>query len=120
MRNVKPFVEMIRDLEESCNPSYYWAFWRQEKIRIAIIDSGIDDNDTIIDTAIEERRIKACQGFMNGVDDYKDCYGHGTHVARLLLELAPQAELYIAKVSNGKSINPPDLNRISEVSSAPG
>jgi len=120
MRNIKPFVEMIRDLEENCKPSSDWTFWRQKKIRIAIIDTGIDENDIIIETAMEEGRIKARRGFMNNMDDYKDCYGHGTHVARLLLELAPQAELYIAKVSNGKSINPPDLNRISEVSSAPG
>lgn len=106
---------MIRDLEESCKPSPDWAFWRQEKIRVAIIDTGINDEDIIIDAATEDGRIKARRDFMDSTDDCKDYYGHGTHVARLLLTLAPQAELYIAKVSNGKSISPPDLFRIAEV-----
>ncbi|OBT39280.1 hypothetical protein VE00_10597 [Pseudogymnoascus sp. WSF 3629] len=114
LREVGPFVERIRDLEESCKPSSDWAPWRQEKIRVAIIDTGIDDEDIIIDVATEDGRIKARRNFMNGTDDCKDYYGHGTHVARLLLTLAPQAELYIAKVSNGKSISPPDLYRIAE------
>jgi subtilisin family serine protease len=117
MQDIRPFVEMIRGLADSCPPFPAWAPWRTEKIRIAIIDTGIDnDDDILIETALECGRIKACRGFVNDPDDHKDFHGHGTHVTRLLLEMAPSAELYIAKVSDSRSINATDLNRISEVS----
>jgi subtilisin family serine protease len=118
MQDIKPFVEMIRGLADSCPPLPARTPWRTEKIRIAIIDTGIDDDDDIlIETARECGRIKACRGFVNDPDNHKDFHGHGTHVARLLLEMAPSAELYIAKVSDKGSINATDLNRISEASS---
>lgn len=116
MRDLKPFVEMIGSLEDCCPPLPAWSPWRTKKIRIAIIDTGIDDGDILIETALESGRIRACQGFVNDPDDHKDIHGHGTHVARLVLEMAPSAELYIAKVSDDKTINATDLNRISEVS----
>jgi hypothetical protein len=115
---MKPFVEMIRYLADNCPSLTAWAPWRAERIRIAIIDTGIDDNDDIlIETALESGRIKACRGFVDDPDDHLDFHGHGTQVARLLLEMAPSAELYVAKVSNDRNIDAKDLNRVSEVGS---
>ena len=74
----------------------------------------------MIETARECGRIKDCRGFVNDPSDYKDSYGHGTHVVRLLLDMAPSAELYIAKVSDGRNIHATDLNCIAEVSSVLG
>lgn len=34
-----------------------------------------------------------------------DSHGHGTHVARLLLQTAPTAEIYVAKICKGDIIN---------------
>jgi hypothetical protein len=36
-------------------------------------------------------------------DDVQDCDGHGTKVAGIILRLAPRAELYIARICDGKA-----------------
>lgn len=122
MRSITPFVDKIRDLEYTCKHIPAWTVWRQERIRIAIIDTGIDDEDILIESARDDRRIKDCncRGFVKDAYDYHDVHGHGTRVARLILELAPSAELYIAKISDDKSIEPKYLKRISEVGNALG
>ncbi|CAM1505661.1 Fc.00g112980.m01.CDS01 [Cosmosporella sp. VM-42] len=88
--------------------------WRNEKVRIAILDTGIDDEDILIETALQNGRIRDTRDFVSG-SDVRDSYGHGTHVTRLLLQIAPAAELYIAKISNSKHIHSKNLNRIPEV-----
>lgn len=117
MKNIDPFVEKIRDLEYKCKPIPAWPPCRRERIRIAIIDTGIDNEDIHVEIARDVGRIKDCncRGFVKDADDYQDRHGHGTRVARLILQLAPSAELYIAKISNDKSIESKHLNRISEV-----
>ncbi|KAK8116357.1 hypothetical protein PG984_012859 [Apiospora sp. TS-2023a] len=114
------FLEMISQLSSNSPVPALADSWRKEKIRIAIIDTGIDDEcDDIIAGCRESSRIKRCCGFVNGVDakpdydDYKDINGHGTHVARFMLNYAPAAQLYIAKISNEATIQPLDLHRIT-------
>jgi len=52
---------------------------------------------------IQSKRIKACKNFADGPeDDVTDEDGHGTHIAGLIMAIAPRAELYIAKVSNSQ------------------
>ena len=41
---------------------------------------------------------------------------HGTHVAELLLQVAPEAELYVAKISNTKVIPEKDTELIVKAS----
>ncbi|EHK42506.1 hypothetical protein TRIATDRAFT_33437 [Trichoderma atroviride IMI 206040] len=109
---------MISNLGSS-SPIPIWAdVCRKQRIRIAIIDTGIDEGDITIEEAMDER-IKECCGFVNGPDaepdpsDYDDHVGHGTHVARLMLKMAPSAELYIAKISNESSIQTTDLHCVA-------
>lgn len=90
--------------------------WKSEKVRIAIIDTGIDTNDTLIEACMEENKIKDCRGFLDDPNDITDEHGHGTHVTRLILELAPSAEVYVAKVSNSLKIASNKLGSISKVS----
>ncbi|KAL6900066.1 hypothetical protein GGI43DRAFT_406221 [Trichoderma evansii] len=117
--DTKSFRKMIENLSSSSTISALADSCRKEKIRIAIIDTGIDKDDTTIEGAIMDKRIKECCGFVNGLDakpdlnDYEDQTGHGTHVARLMLKMAPSAELYIAKISNEFSIKPTDLHRVT-------
>ena len=52
----------------------------------------------------QEDRIKGRRNFCDDrIDesDVKDIDGHGTHVAGIILRLAPRAELYIARVCQG-------------------
>lgn len=107
---------MIRSLPDTCAAPPPWETWRSKKIRIAIIDTGIDrENDILIETALESGSIKDCRDFTGNEEDCQDSHGHGTHIARLMLNMAPEAELYIAKVSDDKTLDVSALSRIAEV-----
>lgn len=69
-----------------------------------MLDSGVDRNDPKIKNAQRYGRIKGGSSWVGSSYD-QDNYGHGTHVARFLLETAPAAELYIAKICDNKFIN---------------
>jgi hypothetical protein len=42
--------------------------------------------------------VKECKSFLNNKKGDEDANGHGTHAASLLLRLAPNAILYVARV----------------------
>jgi hypothetical protein len=94
---------------------------RSKKVRIAVIDSGVSIVDTIIKRARKNGKIRKCRNFSSlNHDDVDDKLGHGTMVARLLMLVAPEAELFIAKVSSdGEQIIPKSkLHCIATVSDA--
>lgn len=105
------------------SPTVY-AHSRQNNIKIAILDTGIDsEKDVLIGTSIDEGRIKKRCGFVDDAaldsgddQDYQDSTGHGTHVTRLILTAAPLAEVFIAKISNEPTVIPQNLRRIAMVS----
>ncbi|KAI0547869.1 hypothetical protein F4679DRAFT_586154 [Xylaria curta] len=87
----------------------------RQRVKIAILDTGVDQGNEdfrgLVDRIKDARKkqrfpladrnpIKKIESFVgdNGVDEF----GHGTHVAGLVLQTAPDADLYIAKVSCGK------------------
>lgn len=121
MLNLERFANKIQNMTyASTVPAF--AHWRAAKIRIAILDTGIDvKEDTLLETALEENRIRECCGFVNDPDsdpdpaDYQDVNSHGTHVARLVLNAAPSAEILIGKISNDTAVGAQDLHRIARV-----
>ncbi|KAJ5928327.1 subtilisin [Penicillium verhagenii] len=75
-------------------------------VRIAIFDTGVDQTHPDVDACVEQ--IKGRYNWTNEkfpqlVDDYD---GHGTFTTSLLLEFCPDAEIYIAKISDGKPVSP--------------
>ncbi|KIX05940.1 uncharacterized protein Z518_03914 [Rhinocladiella mackenziei CBS 650.93] len=92
---------------------------RSQKIRIAVIDSGLSKDDPVIRHAREHDKIRKCRNFSSpDYEDWDDKLGHGTIVTRLLLDVAPEAELFIAKVTiNGEQYIPKSkLHCIAKVS----
>ncbi|KAI1317242.1 peptidase S8/S53 domain-containing protein [Xylariaceae sp. FL0255] len=82
------------------------TFERQKRsIRIAVLDTGFhaDERDELLKCGQE--RIILRRNFV-GEDEhaYVDSYGHGTHVARLLLRFTPFAKIIIAKISESKKL----------------
>ncbi|PVH69595.1 subtilisin-like protein, partial [Cadophora sp. DSE1049] len=82
------------------------------KIRIAILDTGIDEDHSFFKGIKRTRRardspFKHMQSF-TGDSNAADSFGHGTNVAALILKIAPEADLYIAKISRGQKEEGPE------------
>ncbi|KAJ5494665.1 Peptidase S8/S53 subtilisin/kexin/sedolisin [Penicillium fimorum] len=84
----------------------------KDRVKIAILDTGIDHTHPDVDASIEQ--VKGVYNWMNEklvkrIDDYN---GHGTFIAGLLLEYSPDADLYISKVSDGRPCSPSIIAKI--------
>ncbi|KAJ5986356.1 hypothetical protein N7451_010721 [Penicillium sp. IBT 35674x] len=99
--NYRNWRRMFKDVYEKYIP-------RPPKVpvKIAIFDTGVDQTHPDVDACIEQ--IKGRYNWTNEkfpelIDDYN---GHGTFTTSLLLEYCPDAEIYIAKISDGKPVGP--------------
>ena len=80
-------------------------------VKVAVLDTGIDLQDYWIST--KAGRIK-CWPTKKSC---KDTDGHGTHVAYLLLRLAPHIQLHVAKISISQKVEDADIEAIAKVRS---
>ncbi|KAH8600194.1 peptidase S8/S53 domain-containing protein, partial [Bisporella sp. PMI_857] len=93
---------------------------RRRRIKIAIIDSGIDMKNKCIkgilgpEKARKHKRIEDKRSWVGAETNIVDTFGHGTAVAYLLLKVAPAADLYIARVSEGKTIPKENIDFIAK------
>lgn len=76
----------------------------RDHIRIAILDTGVDERNSFIKGVRWQRHAKdspiiESKTFVPGPKE--DKCGHGTNVAGLVLKIFPQADLYIAKIAQG-------------------
>ncbi|OAL03888.1 hypothetical protein IQ06DRAFT_302808 [Phaeosphaeriaceae sp. SRC1lsM3a] len=75
------------------------------RIRIAVLDTGVNIEGSFWRGRSRVRQIKSSpikktMSFIG--DSVHDESGHGTNVAAIISKLAPEADLYIAKISHGK------------------
>lgn len=74
----------------------------QERIKVAVLDTGIDSNCTHAlsreNDTVKEQMDFTTDGHSNSA---MDTDGHGTQVAGLVLDIAPQTDLYIARICRG-------------------
>lgn len=82
------------------NNAYHGAFARTSggvgtahDIRVAILDSGIDAGHQEFTSCIFSRK-----SFLPVGHDFVDSHGHGTHVAGLVHQVAPNAKLLIGRI----------------------
>lgn len=90
------------------------------RVNVAILDTGIDMTHTDIDACSE--RIKDVRSWVdgkNGAEDWDggDDSGHGTHIAGLILDLAPNVDIYVARVTKSRRLKNPE--QVAEVSIHP-
>ncbi|MFQ3543439.1 S8 family serine peptidase [Halobacillus rhizosphaerae] len=81
---------------EALNIPQVWNKTKGEGVKIATIDTGIDESHPDL------KSFKLGINMFTKTKDVSDLYGHGSHVAGLLVGektgIAPEAELYVAKV----------------------
>ncbi|KAF9772457.1 hypothetical protein IL306_009842 [Fusarium sp. DS 682] len=117
-----PFFNYIESLRENPLPEGQ----EHDKIRIAVLDSGIDESLAKLRFAIKAGRINRSKSksFVDRPESWRrDSHGHGSHIAQLLLQTAPAAEIYVGKICTGKVINKEYMPAIADVgcfSDAPG
>lgn len=91
-----------------------------KNVRVAVLDTGfcLHEDDVFLQGAAS--RVKLKENFA-GPDpqNCQDLHGHGTHVARLLLRFAPEADIYIAKVSDYRSLKKTKMNQLACVMPLP-
>ncbi|VUC32850.1 unnamed protein product [Clonostachys rosea] len=77
----------------------------ENPIKIALLDSGVDDTHSSLDTG----QIKLKRNWTTSKKkDVADRDGHGTFTASVLIDYAPDSELFIAKIADGVP-SPPEV-----------
>nr|AJD23190.1 putative subtilisin [Onygena corvina] len=117
--NSRVYPVSFRKLAETYD-AFFQAGEDEEPVRVAILDTGIDLGHPELQAARSDprsgrpikgegpqiNRVKKWKSFCGGKEEeVSDIDGHGTHVAGIILQLAPTAELYIAQVSKDRSSN---------------
>lgn len=84
-------------------------------VKIAVLDTGIDLNHPDMQACSEN--IKAKYNCLNGKAKgaVHDLDGHGTFVASLLLDYAPDAEIYVVKIADRKPSSPRIIAKVFNV-----
>lgn len=90
-----------------------------KRVRIAVLDTGlrVDAQDDFL-----RHRVKRVTMQKNFVEERSglggDCIdtdSHGTHVVRLLLKFAPQADILVVKVSSSRTMGSTTMNCLVKV-----
>ncbi|KAG4292644.1 hypothetical protein FPRO06_12132 [Fusarium proliferatum] len=87
-------------------------------VRVAVVDTGFyleesslfTEGDEFLSDPVVSSRVKEQRNFFSrdgeelNEEDTKDIHGHGTLVARLVLQFAPRAEVIVARITDSKTL----------------
>lgn len=88
---------------------------KNERIRIAVLDTGYDPQAIFFDRD-RTPRIKGWKDCVERDQIHKDDDGHGTHVLSVLMQVAPAADIYVARIARSTSDLPNSSANVAEVS----
>lgn len=88
---------------------------KRRAIRVAVLDTGYDDEAAFFQVPTRRRRIRQWKDFYGNMDDPIDENGHGSHTAALIMKVAPTADVYIARVTKDRATLRSCTSHIAEV-----
>lgn len=122
---------LINNIQQNTKKLFNDAPEDTRKVKIAVLDTGIDATHEYIKKNWKRPTLGAggCRlndaGYLDflttppSTEIVEDAFGHGTHVAGIILQLAPDAELYVARVFHSGSFDqnsePGCARRVAEV-----
>ncbi|KAF2648653.1 subtilisin-like protein [Lophiostoma macrostomum CBS 122681] len=102
----KPAIEWIALYDDFSKTLQKYSQDPDVEIKIAILDTGIDPNHPFV----QKRWKPTSRNYRDFVNEASqsskppyDNHGHGTHCAGIILQFAPSAKLYIARVVDSRS-----------------
>lgn len=84
------------------------------RVRIAVLDTGLDISHPDIAREYSDGRIKY-HDFLKNSERIEDNDGHGTHCTSVVARLAPNAEIYVGRVllkSQAEGNSPTTLTKV--------
>lgn len=92
------------------------------KVRVAILDTGIDSSHPFMSVGIgNRRRLKYCKykdftkANTSEGETPVDTNGHGTHIAGIILQMSPYVDLYIARVFESQVLGAKEAMNVATV-----
>ncbi|KLU82019.1 hypothetical protein MAPG_01098 [Magnaporthiopsis poae ATCC 64411] len=76
------------------------------RVKVAVLDTGLDvDHPSIL---ANKERIRDVKSWLpaSRVTNGDDICGHGTHVTGLLLDMAPDCDVYVAQIADNEPLSP--------------
>lgn len=83
----------------------------QKRVTIAILDTGYDDGAAFFQSPRRRVRLQKWRDWVVGAQEPKDADGHGTYILSLIMRIAPEANLCVARVAR----KPSDLDVVDNV-----
>ncbi|KAL8295998.1 hypothetical protein RB600_001470 [Gaeumannomyces tritici] len=101
----KMWLEDIKKISESVELKRR-AQRIKDPVRVAILDTGLNTNLPIFEKKPSlKHAVKDYVDFVDGASTMTDTFGHGTLMARIVMECAPGAEILVARVArNSKEL----------------
>ncbi len=84
-------------------------------IRIAVLDTGYDEEAVFFENPFRRRRVKQWKDWAEGSATPIDESGHGTHTLALTMKVAPLADLYVARIAKDRASLKSAVDSIAEV-----
>lgn len=106
---IERFVELINQSHGDNGQDRPPEGKSSSRLRVAILDTGIDINHPEI---FGDERVKERKSWTGSPAD-EDASGHGTHIASTILSLTSNVDVYIAKVTESNVLE--DTDRVSDV-----